>query len=45
MFATMRKAPSRAYLLFDDQPAMMMASVPSAPAATMYSSPTFRSTP
>ncbi len=43
--ATARNAPSRANLLFDDQPAMMMPSVPMAPMETMYRTPTFRSVP
>ncbi len=43
--ATWRKAPIRANLLFDDQPAMIMESVPIAPAAMMYSAPMFKSTP
>ena len=45
MTATWRKAPIRANLLFDDQPAMMMDNVPIAPAAMMYSTPMFKSTP
>src|SRR5512139_658866 len=45
MTATWRKAPIRANLLFDDQPAMMIDSVPIAPAAMIYSTPMFRSTP
>src|SRR5512143_505283 len=40
--ATWRKAPSRAYLLFDAQPAIIMESVPMAPAATRYSTPMLR---
>src|SRR5512139_799846 len=45
MTATWRKAPIRANLLFDDQPAIIMDSVPIAPAAMMYSTPMFKSTP
>jgi hypothetical protein len=43
--ATCRKAPIKANLLFDDQAAMMMESVPIAPAAMTYRAPTFKSTP
>src|SRR5215216_8028378 len=43
--ATWRNAPMRANLLFDDQPAMIMESVPIAPAAMIYSAPMFKSTP
>ena len=43
--ATWRNEPSRANLLFDDQPAMMIESVPSEPTPIRYSTPTFKSTP
>jgi hypothetical protein len=41
--ATSRNAPISEYLLFDDQPAMMIESVPIAPAAMIYNTPMFKS--
>src|ERR1700752_3393334 len=43
--ATWRNAPIKAYLLFDDQPAMMIERAPMAPAAMIYKAPMFKSTP
>src|SRR4030095_12640472 len=43
--ATSRNAPINENLLLDDQPAMMIESVPMAPVAMIYNAPTFKSTP
>src|SRR5688500_10540434 len=43
--STWRHAPLNIYLLFEDQPAIIIDSAQIAPAAMIYSAPIFKSTP